>query len=151
MALYTPEIKQALDRWNGIQVSPSNEARKFPRGLRVFENPFLENWIARAHPVIPGVWVLPLVTYLFWRGADFHSASAQLGIALAGVLGWTLLEYVIHRFWFHFPSSAKWSAKTKHNFFMMHGYHHEYPSDPGRLVMPIMIAQDPKITGTGIS
>jgi sterol desaturase/sphingolipid hydroxylase (fatty acid hydroxylase superfamily) len=54
-------------------------------------------------------------------------------IALAGVFIWTLSEYCLHRFLFHFPASNKASRWLV---FLFHGNHHEDPKDKTRLVMP---------------
>jgi len=50
-----------------------------------------------------------------------------------GMILWTLAEYVLHRFVFH------WNAKSragKYFVFLFHGLHHDDPQDPTRLVMP---------------
>jgi sterol desaturase/sphingolipid hydroxylase (fatty acid hydroxylase superfamily) len=47
---------------------------------------------------------------------------------LLGVIAWTLVEYLIHRFLFHIkPSKLQYT---------IHGVHHEYPRDKERLMMP---------------
>ena len=45
---------------------------------------------------------------------------------LIGVLIWTLLEYVIHRYVFHYEPKTR-VGKLLH--FIMHGVHHDYPND----------------------
>ena len=50
-----------------------------------------------------------------------------------GVLFWTLAEYLLHRFVFHWITEAKWSQRFH---FILHGSHHNYPRDKGRLLMP---------------
>ncbi|MET1053774.1 MAG: sterol desaturase family protein [Pedobacter sp.] len=52
---------------------------------------------------------------------------------LAGIFIWTLVEYVMHRYVFHFELPGKWGARLH---FVIHGVHHDYPSDRMRLVMP---------------
>src|SRR6266571_957037 len=59
-----------------------------------------------------------------------------LSIAELFVLGlmiWTLLEYIIHRFAFHYEPKTR-IGKQFH--FIVHGVHHDYPNDAKRLVMP---------------
>lgn len=60
-----------------------------------------------------------------------------------GILVWTLIEYVLHRFVFHMDTRNIGSfAKIFH--FLLHGLHHKVPTDPNRLVFPpvpaVMIA-----------
>jgi sterol desaturase/sphingolipid hydroxylase (fatty acid hydroxylase superfamily) len=54
-------------------------------------------------------------------------------IFLAGVLFWTLFEYIIHRFVFHFVSKT---PRNKKFAYILHGNHHEFPRDRQRLFMP---------------
>ena len=57
------------------------------------------------------------------------------GVVAAGIAAWTLLEYVLHRYLFHFaPNPAKTWQVDLH--WLIHGIHHDYPWDPDRLVMP---------------
>jgi sterol desaturase/sphingolipid hydroxylase (fatty acid hydroxylase superfamily) len=49
------------------------------------------------------------------------------------VATWTLTEYVLHRFVFHFHPTSEFGKKIH---FIFHGIHHDYPCDRLRLVMP---------------
>lgn len=139
--LYTDEMLRAVDNWSGIMEAPSTEARKFPKGIRVFRNSVLEFGFARAHPVIPGLWVLPLATWSLWKSVALEQSPLRIiGICLLGVLTWTLTEYALHMIWFHRRFDSEFSPKVKFTQFVIHGYHHEFPNDPGRLVMPISIS-----------
>ncbi|MFM2206765.1 MAG: hypothetical protein RL213_740 [Bacteroidota bacterium] len=51
----------------------------------------------------------------------------------SGMFLFTLVEYFIHRFLFHFEASTPAGEKLKYH---IHGVHHEYPRDKDRLVMP---------------
>lgn len=47
---------------------------------------------------------------------------------LLGIVGWTLTEYLMHRYLFHIkPGKFQ---------YLIHGVHHEYPRDKERLMMP---------------
>lgn len=60
-----------------------------------------------------------------------------IAFTVAGLLLWTLTEYVIHRWAFHYhPTSA--IGKKIH--FLVHGVHHDYPRDATRLVMPLLVS-----------
>ena len=54
-----------------------------------------------------------------------------------GGLCWTLLEYVVHRYVFHYEPKTR-LGKQLH--FVVHGVHHDYPNDGTRLVMPPSIS-----------
>ena len=53
--------------------------------------------------------------------------------AFLGLFVWTITEYVVHRFLFHFPAKSRFG---KYLIFLFHGIHHDQPDDPTRLVMP---------------
>ena len=70
-----------------------------------------------------------------WRSFSTYALPVWpvVGIALAGAFTWTISEYCLHRFLFHFPARSrlgKWLV------FLFHGNHHEDPKDKTRLVMP---------------
>jgi sterol desaturase/sphingolipid hydroxylase (fatty acid hydroxylase superfamily) len=54
-------------------------------------------------------------------------------LGVAGFFIWTLAEYILHRFVFHFEGEGP-IAQRLH--FLIHGLHHADPIDPSRLVMP---------------
>ncbi|KAJ7417822.1 fatty acid 2-hydroxylase [Pitangus sulphuratus] len=56
-------------------------------------------------------------------------------IFLLGMILWSLLEYLIHRFVFHMkPPASNYYLITLH--FLLHGQHHKSPFDSSRLVFP---------------
>ncbi len=101
---------------------------------RLFSNDLLEK-LSHVHPVTPLVIYVPVVIYLWYRAVVINQLSIGtiLGLFGSGVVLWTLMEYVIHRFVFHYEPKSEW-GKQLH--FMFHGIHHDYPRDPLRLVMP---------------
>ena len=46
---------------------------------------------------------------------------------------WTITEYLLHRFIFHYQPTSKLGLRIH---FIFHGVHHDYPKDAKRLVMP---------------
>ena len=52
-----------------------------------------------------------------------------------GVLVWTFLEYGLHRFLFHMPVNGG-SPFLVQTHWVLHGQHHKFPLDKGRLVFP---------------
>jgi sterol desaturase/sphingolipid hydroxylase (fatty acid hydroxylase superfamily) len=56
---------------------------------------------------------------------------------LLGLFLWTLAEYTLHRFVFHFPAKGK---KMERIVFLFHGIHHAQPQIKTRLVMPPVVS-----------
>lgn len=54
-----------------------------------------------------------------------------------GALTFSLVEYCIHRFLFHFHAETEKEKKVQYN---IHGVHHEFPKDKDRLAMPPAIS-----------
>jgi 4-hydroxysphinganine ceramide fatty acyl 2-hydroxylase len=104
----------------------------------MFESDFME-FFSRVHPVTPLALYLPVVGYMLyvslWR--QHLSFVAVAALFLLGVLLWTLIEYLIHRYIFHYEPKTRW-GKQLH--FVIHGVHHDYPNDARRLVMPPVIS-----------
>lgn len=101
---------------------------------RLFKNNFLEA-LTHVHPIVPLLFWSPVVTFLLWRSLTVHELTVlqTASMALPGLLVWSLAEYLLHRFLFHFPAT---SAFGKRLVFLFHGVHHDLPNDKTRLVMP---------------
>jgi 4-hydroxysphinganine ceramide fatty acyl 2-hydroxylase len=100
---------------------------------RMFKNDIFEMF-SKIHFATPLVLFVPVVGYFIYKTFFvFHIAVLiALGLFAAGVFAWSLTEYVMHRFLFHYhPTSA--FGKRVH--FIFHGVHHDYPNDAKRLVM----------------
>jgi sterol desaturase/sphingolipid hydroxylase (fatty acid hydroxylase superfamily) len=115
-------------------IGPDGKKGKPPLRIQVMKNTFIEKWFAQAHPITPGVWFGPFIVYGLYRGAIDHSWLV-LPAFLFGALITTLVEYSLHRFIFHFEPKTK---ERRVQAFLLHGYHHEFPNDPMRLVLPPM-------------
>lgn len=113
----------------------------------LFENPFLECLTRNKWYYIPLIWgsvVLYMLyngitykyeeasifnDYLWIRGSNFSIIYVFLALFF-GVIFWTKLEYLLHRFVFH---CEWWLPDNKfllHNHFLIHGIHHSIPMDP---------------------
>ena len=101
------------------------------RSIQIFKNPFLER-CTHVHPLTPLIIWGPFIGTLLWNSPDL-SLPEWILCPLAGLLFWTLTEYLLHRFVFHFPARSK---TGKSLILLFHGHHHNDPSDPTRLVMP---------------
>jgi len=101
----------------------------------MFESDFLE-WFSRIHPCTPFVAWLPVTAFVLYRSVARHDLGVGwiAGDFALGVLAWTLAEYVLHRYVFHWTGTTRLAARVH---FLLHGVHHDYPSDKDRLVMPL--------------
>ncbi len=110
---------------------------KDQKSIRLFQNSFLEA-LTHVHPAIPALLWLPVVGALFFGAMK---SSLTVGEVLLwscfGLLIWTLVEYLLHRFLFHFPAT---SVLGKRLIYLFHGIHHDSPNDATRLVMPPVVA-----------
>jgi sterol desaturase/sphingolipid hydroxylase (fatty acid hydroxylase superfamily) len=75
-----------------------------------------------------------LVLYFSYTALQGLSPLTFIASFLAGLLIWTLAEYLTHRFPFHFKSTQPFFKLTT---FMFHGIHHAYPRDLSRSITPI--------------
>jgi len=98
----------------------------------MFASNFFERF-SRAHPFTPAVLYLPLVGFAFVLSLGGRTLTQTLAGVLGGYLSWTFTEYWLHRTLFHLPVIG---PKTARIAFVVHGVHHESPSDESRLVMP---------------
>lgn len=102
--------------------------------IQMFENPFLD-WCSRIHWTYPLIIWLPIMFFSLYHaivGFDVKLSSVCLFFFI-GILIWTLTEYLMHRFVFHYHPTSEFGQKLH---FLMHGVHHDYPNDSKRLVMP---------------
>lgn len=108
--------------------------RQRPTTCRMFETPLIERF-SRIHPATPFVFWLPvlaaLVAYSLWAGVAWWLVVATVA---AGWLAWTLTEYLLHRYVFHFVGAEPYKRRFH---FIIHGVHHDFPQDVDRLVMPL--------------
>lgn len=105
---------------------------------RLFKSDFLE-FFTHVHPSVPLAIYIPLIAYFLYLGAmePVMTVPGMIGLFIGGVFAWTLTEYLLHRFVFHYEPTSRW-GKWLH--FMMHGVHHDYPNDSLRLVMPPIVS-----------
>ncbi|MEY2585750.1 MAG: hypothetical protein QOD80_1776 [Verrucomicrobiota bacterium] len=109
-------------------VSNKNES------VRFFENDFIERF-SHVHPVTPVVVFVPVIagTLYLALGPRGLSIGATAGLFALGLIIWTLVEYAMHRYLFHYEPKSRWGKRLH---FFVHGAHHDYPQDASRLVAP---------------
>ena len=100
---------------------------------RMFKSDFLEAF-SKIHWTVPLFIYVPVIGYLFYLTiVDKIPALEIFGLIAAGLFIWTITEYLLHRFIFHFHTTSNFGKRIT---FMFHGVHHDYPNDTKRLVMP---------------
>ncbi len=103
---------------------------------RIFDNDLLDR-LSRIDHRVPLFGYGPIIAGLaIWSVAQVGVLDSVAGLAI-GYFLWTLTEYFGHRFLFHWEMSSPLGARLH---FLIHGVHHEYPSDPLRLVMPLLLS-----------
>lgn len=113
---------------------PKNFVSNKDETVRMFKSDFLEA-LSKVHPSVPLIIYVPIILFMLYLSINAHHMPALsiLGLIVFGIFIWTLTEYLLHRFIFHWELKSKIGAKIH---FIFHGVHHDYPSDSRRLVMP---------------
>lgn len=105
--------------------------------VRMFESDFLEAF-SKVHWAVPLYIFIPVIFYLLYKSVILNfSFGYTLLLILVGLFIWTLTEYSLHRWLFHFQPKTEAMKKF---FWTFHGVHHDYPQDSKRLVMPPSIS-----------
>lgn len=107
-----------------------------PQRIRLFKSERLEKLTLMSPRVFAVTWglLLPLIAWTGWGNA---TAEVGAGLAVGGLLFWTLFEYAMHRYLFHLKVEqplVQWLV------FVIHGNHHENPGDPLRDLMPLSVS-----------
>lgn len=104
---------------------------------RMFKSDFIE-LLSKVHYSVPLIMFVPIICYFLYQAFN-SSISIIEGILyyLLGFAVWTITEYIMHRFIFHFEPKTE-LGKRMH--FIFHGVHHDYPKDRLRLVLPPIIS-----------
>lgn len=105
---------------------------------QIFKNKLLEK-LTRTHFLIP-VTMYYIFSALCIGYAYFYTELELWKLIYMFPLGWltfTLVEYLIHRYIFHFSPENEKQEQIQYS---IHGVHHEFPKDKDRLVMPPMMS-----------
>ncbi len=118
--------------------APTAVRPKHKGSAQLFQNPTLER-LTHTHIALPvGIFLLTAIISLSY-GLTHHllDGVSAFGLFAAGLAGFTLIEYCVHRYLFHMAASDERRAKIQYT---MHGVHHEYPKDKTRLAMPPIVS-----------
>ena len=113
-------------------IKPSNA-----KAGKMFENPVMDK-LTTSHASIPiSMLVLFGFGFLYWGlYKSLITASSALIFLPTGILAWTLFEYLMHKYFYHMLPTNSIKGWIQYN---MHGLHHEFPKDKGRLAMPPLL------------
>jgi sterol desaturase/sphingolipid hydroxylase (fatty acid hydroxylase superfamily) len=113
--------RSQLPRTEALRASP-----------RMFDSDWLDR-LSRVHPAVPPLIFVPAIVILLIAALARITFGGALAWLIGGYLLWTLTEYWLHRFVFHFEPENGIGARLH---WIIHGIHHDHPNDPKRLVMP---------------
>jgi 4-hydroxysphinganine ceramide fatty acyl 2-hydroxylase len=113
---------------------PKNYVSNKDETVRMFESDFMEVF-SRVHYTVPLFIYIPVILVMLYLSVAVYPISFLniVVLIIGGLAAWTLAEYLLHRFVFHFKAKSEFGKKIH---FIFHGVHHDYPSDSKRLVMP---------------
>jgi len=108
--------------------------------IRLFKSDFME-FFTHIHPAVVVLLWGPFAVYMLARSIPARDPAVSavyipLGF-LAGLFLWTLAEYTLHRFVFHYRPRSPRQEKI---IFLFHGVHHAQPQCKTRLVMPPVVS-----------
>ncbi|MDB5139488.1 MAG: fatty acid hydroxylase [Mucilaginibacter sp.] len=103
--------------------------------VRMFKSDLFEN-LSKVHFTVPLFIFVPVIIFCAYKALFQMPIGIVTFIELffLGLFVWTFVEYIMHRFVFHYmPPDKPWAMRLH---FIFHGVHHDYPSDAKRLVLP---------------
>jgi sterol desaturase/sphingolipid hydroxylase (fatty acid hydroxylase superfamily) len=120
-----------------MSATPMKDFVRNTRG-RMFESDFFE-FFSKVHPAAPFLLWVPIAiaipTWAIWSGTTTLPVLAVM--APLGFVTWQVTEYFAHKKLFHWLGVGPISRRF-HD--IVHGFHHTYPDDPDRLVMPLAVS-----------
>ncbi|MFN3705212.1 MAG: sterol desaturase family protein [Thermoflexales bacterium] len=128
-----------LDKLMAVDVDaiPHDKISYDPQPVRLFKSDVLEFFTHVTPQAVLAVWLPVVVVFLAIGVLQWPATVSPVWFGAAFVFGaallWTFLEYVLHRFLFHYTprNRTEWQI-----IFLFHGVHHYQPHVKTRLVMP---------------
>lgn len=101
---------------------------------QIFKSPVLEA-LTRTHIAIPLVLFYGIGMVALWWSIDKLQLEVipVLALYVVGGFFFTLVEYTIHRYFYHMGATNPKRARMQ---YVIHGVHHDHPRDKKRLAMP---------------
>lgn len=126
MARHPVLTDAVLDAALGPEAKPDLQASS----PAFFHRPLVER-LTRAHWLSPYLIYLPPIAIILAFGTSSFDLPRLLALVGGGWLVWTLVEYWLHRAFFHLRPATPARAVTS---FLVHRHHHVAPNDRTRLV-----------------
>jgi len=106
--------------------------------IRLFKSNFLEFFSHISPVAVTAIW-LPVAVFLFLEPTLLEAGWDWIAIPafFIGLFLWTLAEYTLHRFVFHYHARTPRMERVT---FLFHGVHHAQPQCKTRLVMPPVVS-----------
>src|SRR5688572_8144807 len=94
--------------------------------VRMFKSDLLEA-LSKVHFLVPVFIFIPVILVCSYFAYERSIGILEyIGLFFGGLFVWTLVEYIMHRFIFHYVPKNKLGLRLH---FIFHGVHHDYPSD----------------------
>lgn len=105
---------------------------------RLFKSNFAD-FFSRIPFWVPIIIYIPAIIFFSYRSIVELEIPVLnfIGLFVGGTFFWSFMEYILHRFVFHYHPKSKFGQRIH---FIAHGVHHDYPNDSMRLVMPPSIS-----------
>jgi len=105
---------------------------------QIFSNPILEK-ISRTNILVPITMfiILGIISIYFGIQKTSLGIGTAILLFLVGYIGFTLVEYMMHKHFFHMEPNTPIKDKLQYT---VHGIHHDYPKDKDRLAMPPFVS-----------
>lgn len=108
--------------------------------VKIFKSKALE-FFTHIHPgMVLAIWVPIIGVFIYLSGVNALPGVFPwyaIGAFVLGLFVWTLAEYVLHRWLFHYEAKSEAGKRIT---FIFHGVHHLQPMVKSRLVMPPMVS-----------
>ncbi len=111
-----------------------NHAHDEHASVQLFQNKFLDS-LTRTHIAVPvSMFFLYAAGLIWWTKVSTSLSNVHIALLFTGgMLLFTLVEYLVHRYVYHIKPTTEARRKFQ---WTMHGVHHEYPKDKKRLALP---------------
>jgi sterol desaturase/sphingolipid hydroxylase (fatty acid hydroxylase superfamily) len=105
---------------------------------KIFNSPFLEA-MTKTHISIPLIIFYGTgIGVILYAILGLHKpALLSVGLFLAGIIFFTLVEYLVHRYFYHIEGNT---PRKKRIQYVFHGVHHDHPRDKKRLALPPLMS-----------
>lgn len=107
--------------------------------IRLFRSDFLE-FFTHIHPAVVLLLYVPVVVFFLARAVLARGPGGLAAVFAGYIVGlfvWSLTEYLLHRFLFHYEPTHPVLQRA---WYLIHGVHHEQPQCKTRLVMPPILS-----------